>query len=344
MRLQNLTCKGFATAVVICATATFATDTASAETELRLHTFVPAGHIIVREILEPFAEGVAAETDGEVTITIFPSMQLGGRAPELIRQATEGTVDIVFSLPGYTSAQFPRTQMLELPGLRDDGVEATDLLWELLEGGHLDPEFDGLKVLGLWAADSSGIYTRNTAVNQLSDVDGLLLRTPSAGAASQIEQMGATPVGMPMPELYPQLERGVVDGAVVSFSTLLDFRLYEVIEHVTITGPIFGRNQFAVVMNEDAYNDLSPEHQAVIDRLSGLEMSREGTLAYDGRANEAIEFVRGETSVEVVEWSAEEQSRVSEAMRPLYDQWVAEMAERGIDGEALLTVAGVAVD
>jgi len=324
--------------------AAFGTTAADAQTELRLHTFVPPGHIIYTQIIEPLAEQIAAETNGELTLTLYPSMQLGGGAPELIRQTQEGTVDMAFSLPGYTSAQFPRTQMIELPSLRADGMSTTELMWDLLEGGYLDPEFDGLKVLALWAADDAGLYTRDKPIGSLDDIEGMLLRSPSAAQAGQIEKMGGTPVALPIPELYPQLERGVIDGAMVPFTTILDFRMHEVANYFTITGPLFGRSQFVITMNEDSYDSLSPEHQAVIDKLTGEELSRKATQVYLDRAAEAIEFVRNDPSKEVIEFSAEEQARVREVLSPIYDEWVARMAEQGIDGAAMLDFAGVDVN
>ncbi|WP_297619194.1 TRAP transporter substrate-binding protein [uncultured Roseicyclus sp.] len=317
---------------------------AMAQTELRLHTFVPPGHIIYTTILEPLAEQIAAESNGTLTLTLYPAMQLGGGAPELIRQAVEGTVDMAFSLPGYTSAQFPRTQMIELPSLRAEGMATTELMWDLLEGGYLDPEFDGLKVLALWAADDAGLYTRDKPIRSLDDVAGLLLRSPSAAQAGQIERMGGTPVAMPIPELYPQLERGVIDGALVPFTTILDFRMHEVANYFTITGPLFGRSQFTVVMNEASYNNLSAEHQAIIDRLTGEELSRKATQAYLDRAAEATDFVRNAPGKEVIEFSAEEQARIREVLAPIYAEWVAAMSAQGIDGAAMLAVAGITVN
>ncbi|HMO06568.1 MAG TPA: TRAP transporter substrate-binding protein [Paracoccaceae bacterium] len=322
----------------------FASSMAQAQTELRLHTFVGPNHIIFTQILTPLAEQIAAETNGELTLTLYPSMQLGGAPPELIRQATDGTVDMVFSLPGYTSPVFPRTGMIELPGLSKDGIESTELMWNLLEGGHLTPEFDGLKVLALWAADDAGLYTRDKPIRTMEDIRGMLLRSPSAAQAGQIEALGGTPVAMPITELYPQLERGVIDGAMVPFTTILDFRMHEVAKYYTLTGPVFGRSQFTVVMNEGSYNNLSEAHRAVIDRLTGIELSRKATQAYLDRADESLAFVRADATKEVIEFSAEEQARVLEALAPIYGQWVEAMSAQGIDGKALLAVAGVTVD
>lgn len=337
----NLRATGAATAIAV---GLLGASFASAQTELRLHTFVGPGHIIFTNILEPLAAEIAEKSGGELTLSLYPSMQLGGGAPQLIRQAYEGTVDMVFSLPGYTSPQFPRTQMIELPGLSEDGVASTTLMWELLENGHLDPEFDGLKVLALWAADDAGIYTRERPIRSMEDISGMILRSPSAAQAGQIEALGGTPVAMPITELYPQLERGVIDGAMVPFTTILDFRMHEVANYYTLTGPIFGRSQFTVVMNEGSYNNLSAEHQAIIDELTGIELSRRATEAYLARADESVEFVRNDPSKEVIEFSAEEQARILEALSPIYAEWAAEMEAQGIDGRALLAVAGITLD
>ena len=314
---------------------------AEAQTELRLHTFVPPGHIIVREIIEPLAADIAEQSGGELTLTIYPSMQLGGGAPELIRQAQDGTVDMVFTLPGYTSAVFPRTQMIELPGLRPDGTSTTELMWDLLEGGYFDPEYEGLKVVALWAADDAGLYTRDKPIRTPADVQGMLLRSPSAPQARQIEAMGATPVALPIPELYPQLERGVIDGAMVPFTTILDFRMHEVANYFTITGPLFGRSQFLIAMNEDSYNGLSAEHQAILDGLFGEELSQKATDAYLDRAAESIQFVRDAADKEVIEFTQEQQDEIAAMLRPIYDEWLGQMEAQGIDGQALLDAAGV---
>lgn len=317
---------------------------AEAQTELRLHTFVGPSHAIFVNILTPLAEAIEAESNGELRLTLFPSMQLGGNPAQLIRQATEGTVDMVFSLPGYTSPLFPRTQMIELPGLSEDGTDATELMWTLLEGGYLNPEFDGLRVLGLWAADDAGIYTRDRPVRSMEDIAGMILRSPSAAQAGQIEALGGTPVAMPITELYPQLERGVIDGAMVPFTTILDFRMHEVANYFTVTGPVFGRSQFAIVMNEGSYNRLSEAHRAIIDRHTGIDLSRRATQVYLDRSDEGIAFVRDAEGKEVIEFSAEEQARVLEALSPIYAAWVAEMEAQGIDGRAMLAVAGVTID
>jgi TRAP-type transport system periplasmic protein len=305
--------------------------------ELRLSTFVPPVHVIYREILVPWANEVTNATNGEVKVTLYPSMQLGGKAPELYRQAVDGVADIVFTLPGYTSPAFPRTQMIELPGLKPDGVAATNMMWDLLNP-YLLPEYEGVKVIALWGAEDAGLMMRGGAIRSLADLKGKRMRAPSAAQAKQLEVMGAVPIAMPITEVYQSLERGVVDGAMLPFSTIPDFRLGEVAKGYTIAGPLFGRSSFLVAMNKKKYDSLSPKARAAIDRLSGRALSLEATKVYLKRSMQGVESVRGKA--EVFELSAEEQKRISAVLRPIISDWIRENEAKGIPAREMLKKAG----
>jgi TRAP-type C4-dicarboxylate transport system substrate-binding protein len=317
----------------------FAVPVAHAQ-EIRLSTFVPPVHVIYREILTPWSQEVAKATSGEVKVTLYPSMQLGGKPPELFRQAKEGVVDAVFTLPGYTSPAFPRTQMIELPGLKPDGVAATNMMWDLLDP-YLLPEYEGTHVIALWGAEDAGLISRGKSIRSLDDLKGLRMRAPSAAQARQLEVMGAVPVAMPITEVYQSLERGVVDGAMLPFSTIPDFRLGEVGRAYTIAGPLFGRSSFLVAMNKKKYDSLSPGVRAAIDRLSGRALSLKATEVYLKRSAEGIASVRGKA--EVVELSAAEQKRIADLLRPIVTDWIKESEAKGIPARDMLRRAGYPV-
>jgi TRAP-type C4-dicarboxylate transport system substrate-binding protein len=305
--------------------------------ELRLSTFVPPVHIIYKEIIVPWAAQVEKETGGKVKVTLYPSMQLGGKPPELFRQAVDGVADLVFTLPGYTSPAFPRVGIIELPGLKEDGFAATAMMWDLLDP-YLLPEFKGTKVIALWGAEDAGLMSRGKAYRTMEDLKGLRIRAPSAAQSKQVEFMGAVPIAAPITQVYPGLERGTMDGAMVPFTTILDFRLGEVAKGYTISGPIFGRSVFLIAMNEKKYMGLSPAHRAVIDRLSGRELSRKATDVYIKRAEQAVASVRGKA--DVYELPKSEQERISKTLRPIIDEWIKEMEGKGVPAREMLRKAG----
>jgi TRAP-type C4-dicarboxylate transport system substrate-binding protein len=322
---------------LLCAVLLAAAIPAQAQ-ELRLSTFVPPVHIIYREIITPWAQDVAKATNGQVKVTLYPSMQLGGKPPELFRQAVDGVVDLVFTLPGYTSPAFPRVGIIELPGLKPDGFAATDMMWDLLDP-YLLPEFQGTKVIALWGAEDAGLMTRtNRAYRSLDDLKGLRLRAPSAAQAKQIQYMGAVPIAAPITEVYPGLERGTMDGAMVPFTTILDFRLGEVAKGFTISGPIFGRSVFLIAMNQKKFDSLPPSARAAIDKLSGRGLSRKATDVYIKRAEQAVASVRGKA--DVVELSKQEQERISKVLRPIIDEWIKDSEAKGIPARDMLRRAG----
>ena len=306
--------------------------------ELRLSTFVPPVHIIYREIIVPWGKDLEKETNGQVKLTLYPSMQLGGKPPELFRQAADGVADLVFTLPGYTSPAFPRVGIIELPGLKEDGYAATDMMWDLLDP-YLLPEFKGTKVIALWGAEDAGLMTRTSkAYRTMEDLKGLRIRAPSAAQAKQVEFMGAVPIAAPITQVYPGLERGTMDGAMVPFTTILDFRLGEVAKGYTISGPIFGRSVFLIAMNQKKYDSLPASARAAIDKLSGRTLSRKATDVYIKRAEQAVASVRGKA--DVYELPKSEQARITKTLRPIIDEWIKDSEAKGIPAREMLRKAG----
>jgi TRAP-type C4-dicarboxylate transport system substrate-binding protein len=310
----------------------------AAAQELRLSTFVPPVHVIYREIIIPWGTEVEKATNGQVKVTLYPSMQLGGKPPELFRQAVDGVADLVFTLPGYTSPAFPRVGIIELPGLKEDGFAATDMMWDLLDP-YLLPEFKGTKVIALWGAEDAGLMTRTgKAYRSMDDLKGLRIRAPSAAQAKQVEFMGAVPIAAPITQVYPGLERGTMDGAMVPFTTILDFRLGEVAKGYTIAGPIFGRSVFLIAMNQKKYDSLSPANRTAIDKLSGRALSRKATDVYIKRAEQAVASVRGKA--DIYELPKSEQARITKQLRPIIDEWIKESEAKGIPAREMLRRAG----
>ena len=60
------------------------------EVTLKLHQFLPAQANVPKHILDVWADNVEKDLNGRIKINRFPSMQLGGKPPELIDQAIDG--------------------------------------------------------------------------------------------------------------------------------------------------------------------------------------------------------------------------------------------------------------
>ena len=105
---MNKFLKVFGTAIIALLTSTFAV---SESVTLKFHTFVPMPANSNAKFVKPWADKVLAESNGEIKVEMYPSMQLGGAPPQLVDQVRDGVVDIVWTVAGYTPGRFPRLEV-----------------------------------------------------------------------------------------------------------------------------------------------------------------------------------------------------------------------------------------
>ncbi|NEU35077.1 C4-dicarboxylate ABC transporter, partial [bacterium LRH843] len=77
------------------------------EVTLKLHHFLPQQANVPKLVLDVWADNVEAASNGRIKVDRYPSMQLGGKPPELMDQAQDGVADIVWTVVGYTPGRFP---------------------------------------------------------------------------------------------------------------------------------------------------------------------------------------------------------------------------------------------
>ena len=305
--------------------------------ELKLHSFVPPTHIIWTEVLTPWSQEVARLSNNRLTVRLFPAMQLGGRPPELYRQTVQGITDATFTLPGYTSNDFPTMALTELPGTATSAEDGTRKLWANFDK-FLAREFKDTKVLMLWNSDSASLMSKNKPLRTLEDLKGMKIRAPSAAQSAQLEALGATPIDMPAPAIYNNLDRGVIDATQIPMSAALDFKLIEVARYFTIDAPL-GRSPFLVAMNRARYEKLPADLRKVIDDTTGLNLSLKGAATYDKKNHEAIEAAKKDR--EVIPLAAAERQRWIAAFRPMIQRQVDAGEKAGLPARGLVDAYGL---
>jgi TRAP-type C4-dicarboxylate transport system substrate-binding protein len=305
---------------------------AAQEVTLRLHQFLPAQANVPTHILDVWADRVEAASDGRIEIQRFPSMQLGGAPPQLIDQAIDGVADIVWTVNGYTPGRFPSSEVFDLPFLVEDARAGSHAYWTLYEEAMTD-EMAGFVPLGLWV-HGPGIFHTKEPVETPADLEGMQIRGASRMINTMLERLGASAVGMPVPAIAEALSKGVIDGTTIPWEVTPAIRVTELVSnHTEFEGAALYTTPFIFAMNRAAYDALPEDLREVIDAESGLEFSvfAGGTMQdYDAPARQ-IASEAGNTIITVSDTAA-----WREAVEPLYDEWVAEMEGRGIDGQALI--------
>ncbi len=258
--------------------ATLSAASAQAATTLRMAHFWPGASGINQEVFEAWAASIEEESDGELRVEMFPSGTLA--KPDSIYEAVaNGIADIGATAQGYTAGRFPLSQVVELPGVATTATQGACVLQTLYDEGHLDEEYADTKPLFMFTTGPGGIHTIDTDVQVPSDLEGLRIRRPTAVAGEMLENMGASPVGMPAPDIYTAMQRGVIDGLSFPWEGLKGFRINELVEYHTEVP--FYTLIFVATMNQRAYDNLSPEQQAVIDANSGMRWAENAGVVFD---------------------------------------------------------------
>jgi TRAP-type C4-dicarboxylate transport system substrate-binding protein len=301
---------------------------ASAETELKFASFVPPQYILHKPIFLKLGEDLEKATNGEVKIKVYAAGALGKGPVEQYQRAVRRIADISYGLPGYTSPVFPKTLLIELPGVTQGHQDATRKLWKVMDR-HLRDEYKRTVPLAVFVTPPAVFMMRDKPVRSLDDLKGLKIRVASKSAAAVISAYGATPVPMPATKVYTSMSTGVVDGALMGSDSLLIFKLIEPSKYVTVGLPEMPTTIF-MVMNEDAYKELSPKNRAELDKLTGLDISLRSAEGLAKFGEIALSKFRGIPGKEIIELSASARAAFDKRAKMAVADVLKEMDAKGV--------------
>ncbi|UYO01239.1 MAG: TRAP transporter substrate-binding protein [Devosia sp.] len=313
------------------------------EVTLRIHQMLPAQATIPAQAIEPWAAKVQEESGGRIKFELYPAMQLGGAPPELFDQAKDGVVDIIWTVLGYTPGRFPKSEVFELPFFTTTAEPSSAAFYNYVME-NAPEEFAGVHVIALHT-HGPGLFHSKDPINSLEDLAGMKVRGGSRIISSMLAELGAEPVGMPVPQVTEALSKGVIDATTIPWEVTPSLRVAELVKNHTGFTSEYGlyTQTFGFVMNMDSYNNLPDDLRAIIDANSGLETSRQfGAVMDTGDANGLSIAVNAGNNV--VQLDEAETARWQEAAQPTVDGWFAEMEALGLDGRALYDAAKASMD
>ena len=298
--------------------------------ELKFASFTPTQHTVTASVMDKLGTDLSAATNGALTVKNYVGGELGKGPVEQYVRVVQGAADIAWGLQGYTSSQFPKTMLAELPGSVKEGMAGYDLLWNAYDK-HLADEYPGTKPVALWLSEPNIIIMKDKDIKAPADMNGLKIRVAGTVAADVVKALGATPVQMPITEVYNALQTGLIDGIITGASAVADFKLHEVANSYTLGAPL-GRIAFFAVMNQAKYDALPDDQKKALDEVSGRGLSKSGEDAWNARADGSIADLKADAAKKVIELSDEEVKAFADLTLP-----VAEAVIKSVtDGEATL--------
>ena len=322
------------------ALATPALSMAQATVTLKFHTFMAPTSNVWLNMHKAWMDKVEKDSGGRIKFEGYPAMQLGGTPVQLYDQARDGVVDIVWTLPANTAGRFPRIEVFELPFMMNNAEATSKAYWEYFQTQCPD-EFKETQVLALHVHGPGMFHSANKPIKSAADLKGMKVRGPTRQITKMLASVGATPVGMPLPQIPDALSKGTIEACVIPWEVVPSVKVHELTKYHSefdnSAGALY-TTTFVMAMNKARYESLAPDLKKVIDNNSGMAAS-----AWLGKTQQSNDPNGRKAAVDrgntIYQFTAAQREEFVKLSSHVDDEWVADMDKRGFKGKALFESA-----
>ncbi|QDI92311.1 DctP family TRAP transporter solute-binding subunit [Salicibibacter halophilus] len=281
------------------------------------------------EAAEYLADYVEEESDGQMTITLYPDAQLGDDL-SMLGQLQDGSLDITFAEIGRFGEWVPRAELLMVPYVIEDFDHIERVIYDTEYGDELRQELVDEHSFRVMDTGYNGTRqtSTNTEINELADMEGLSIRTPEAQTLlDYAEYTGANPTPMNFDEVYLALQTNQVDGQENPLSAIEAQSFYEVQDYIAMTNHVVNDNTY--VVSDVTWLELPEDLQQILS--DGItEATEHHTELFVTEEEELLEFFE-EEGVTITEPDLEEFEEAVSEVYPEYLDKIGEGAEEYMD-------------
>lgn len=219
--------------------------------KLKIQAFTVPGKFECQWVVPfKFNELIKKHTGGRVDCSLHPAGEMVG-AREIWTASSTGTIDGGVTLDIYQSGTHPEFCF-------DVGaIWSIDEFFKVMHNGALDimnqqtiPE--GVRIVGYFPLmNYYSVSMKNQHVKQLEDLKGKKIRGMGGAANLFLEKANAGIVTLPMSEVAPALQTGVVDGIHTGMAGLYAMNLWDVAPY--FTSARCGNFGCFILLNENIY-------------------------------------------------------------------------------------------
>jgi tripartite ATP-independent transporter DctP family solute receptor len=208
-----------------------------------------------------FAEAVAKQTEGRISIQQFPDSALGGDV-ELAKGVQLGSIDLAlitgFGLPGI----LPEIGVFNIPFLFKS-VQHAHAVFDGPIGESYRQHF-AAKDMVLLAWGENGLRHLTNSKRPIvtpEDLKGLRIRVPQTEVMLiAFRELGADAAALPFPQLFDALRAGKFDGEENPIATIQAAKFNQVQKFLTLSGHAY--DPAAFVVSPDVFDELSTADKA----------------------------------------------------------------------------------
>jgi TRAP-type transport system periplasmic protein len=219
-----------------------------------------------------WAKQISDQTGEKLKIDIYPQNQLGDNR-ELCEQTSLGSLDM--NVQGMTALIVYKVEqgyLSKIPFLFKS-EEHSLRWWTSPEGMAIVKKGEqngGVRflTLGLFRMPRQ-FASKSKAIKVPDDIRNLKVRAGDVGTNATLKILQAVPTNVALNEMYTAVSQGVVDVVELPLDYILDYSMFEVTKHLTLSNHSF--DIVPVVINTKKFESLSPAYQKILmDSLPGL--------------------------------------------------------------------------
>jgi TRAP-type C4-dicarboxylate transport system substrate-binding protein len=297
--------------------------------KLKYANFFPPMHTM-SIMADEWCKEVEKRTNGKVKITYLPGGTLIPAA-QAYEGAVKGIADISMMTQQYNAGRFPLTEVMYLP-IRSTSAHQASKMINVWYDKFKPKEYDDVKILYLYNG-GPGNFATLKPITSINDLKGLKIRG-AGDTAKIISAMGAVPVSIPLADSYEGFQRGIIQGSVLPVESLKGWKFGDLLKGLQINDAIGNPSALGVVMNKKSWASLPPDVQKVIEQVNKEWVEKTG-VAWDKTDKEGIDYGISK-GMKIFKISKEEQEITAQKMKPLLDEYVANMKKLGLPGEESL--------
>jgi tripartite ATP-independent transporter DctP family solute receptor len=231
---------------------------------------------------------VEQTSQGRVEVQLYPSGQFCGGVPECVGNLQKGVLEIFPSTAGGTGNFFSPAQVIDLPYVFTNDVQA-----ECVLSGPLMDEVrnavlaQGLNLRLLGVSNTGGwrnFATTKKPVHSPTDLRGQKIRTTPADIQQElVRQLGANPTPISWAELYTALATGVVEGSKNGIQDIIGAKLEEHLKYIILDGHSYMATLWW--FSEPVWQALPPDIQTIVLDGFALQVKAANQYVKDQEAN-----------------------------------------------------------
>ncbi len=305
-------------ALIMTAAVILLPQTVLAEKVLRISLQLPIKHHLGQNLLN-FKEEVERETNGDIKIEIYPSAQLY-KDKEVPQAVSSGAIEMGVASITRFAGTIPAVDIFYVPFMfptSDKVKKAT------APGSPVRAPLDaailktGARPLWWQAFGGAIILSKGTPIKRPEDMKGKKVRVFGKTLGEFVIATGGAPTLMSGSKQFLAYQRGTVDAGMTGLTTIPSRKLYQVMDHVTLTR--HADIEFMVLINEKVWQGLTDKQRDIINKAA-RRVEQELRDKMDTLEQEALDFAR--TKMTVVLLSSDDLNAWKQASSSVVDTYI----------------------